>query len=348
MIVVDPGPLTTVQDGGRPGHLSAGIAPAGAADWISLRQANAILGNDPTPAPFTRGSPGAAGLECVLKGPRIRFESAAVVALTGGEAELRVDGRPQPNWEAVFVPTGAIVEVGEITDGARCYLGVAGGIDLEPVLGSRSTHLFGELGGTDGRPLARGDSLPEGAITAAHWSRIGARIPPQKRISTTGREAIRVVLGPQDHLVRSASVDEFLAAEWTLSPVANRMGFRFHGPRLEFNERPAYLAHDAGPDPSNIVDDVIPIGGIQVPSGSEAIVMGVENPTVGGFVKVATVISADLPMVGQLLPGARIHFAAIALQEALAIGENVLSRTGEAAVDCRSLDWQAMAMQGAA
>src|SRR5581483_21059 len=192
-------------------------------------------------------------------------------------------------------------------------------------------------GGVAGRPLRRGDQLPTVAPSAGHFERVGATVNEQLREQLRPAFAdvvrIRVVLGPQDELFTDQSVEDFLGEEWTLSPVADRMGFRFTGPRLYFKERPPYLLRDAGPDPSNIVDDVIPVGGIQVPSGLEAIVMGVENPTVGGFAKIATVITPDICRVGQLRPGQRVMFTAVHPEEAVIASLRVLETCSEDAID---------------
>ena len=128
---------------------------------------------------------------------------------------------------------------------------------------------------------------------------------------------MRVVLGPQDDLFLPESIERFLTHDWKLSPTSDRMGCRYIGPPLEFRPRPAYLVEQAGADPSNIVDDTIPVGGIQVPGGVEPIVLHVDGPSLGGYAKIATVISADLGQVGQTRPGQVTNFAAVSTDEAV-------------------------------
>ena len=133
---------------------------------------------------------------------------------------------------------------------------------------------------------------------------------------------VRVVPGPQDHLFTEAGLELFFSAEWQLSPTSDRMGFRFIGPALEMRERPDYLVRDAGSGPADIVDDIIPVGGIQVPGGIEPIAMGVENPTAGGYAKIGTVISTDLGVLGQIRPMEPVRFAAVSVDEAQQIARD--------------------------
>jgi allophanate hydrolase subunit 2 len=148
----------------------------------------------------------------------------------------------------------------------------------------------------------------------------GARVPASAIPDLDAARRIRVVLGPQDHLVTERSLEEFLTADWQLTPSSDRMGFRLNGPVIEFRERPAYLVRDAGSLPSNIVLDVSPLGGIQVTAGPEAIIVGVDLPSIGGFAKPATVISADMSRIGQVRPGETIRFEPVDVDEAVRIG----------------------------
>lgn len=315
--ILKPGPLTTVQDGGRPGLLSKGIPPAGAQDAYCLRAANALVGNRVGPPPLSLGDPGDAGLEFLLQGPRLRFDADAVIAVTGAEVTPKVDGEAVPTWEPVTVPAGVTLDAGMARQGARGYVAVRGGVDVAPFLGSRSTYLVGAVGGHEGRALAKGDRLPVGDAGDRPPARTGQAFPPELRPRFESPQRIRVMHGPQADLFDDESVERFFAAEWTLSPVANRMGFRFTGPTLTFKERPDYLARDAGSNPSNIVDDVTPLGGIQAPDGAALILMGVEHPTAGGYAKIATVITADLGLAGQVRPGGTVVFEPVTAEEAL-------------------------------
>ena len=315
--VVRPGLQTTIQDAGRPGYLARGIPPAGPQDWRSFAVGSVLVGN-PLPAPpLTPGDRGAAGLEMLAVGPELRFESDAVVALTGGHVNATLDGEEVETWTAVTVPAGATLAVGKIGPGMRAYLAVVGGFEVAPYLGSRATFVRGGQGGLDGRALRKGDSLPRGEAPAHAGASVGRSAPPELRRSLDARPwTVRVVPGPQDHLFTEQGVELFFTAQWKLSPTSDRMGFRFIGPALEMRERPEYLIRDAGSGPADIVDDIIPVGGIQVPGGIEPIAMGVENPTAGGYAKIGTVISTDLGVLGQIRPMEPVRFAAISAEDA--------------------------------
>lgn len=321
--VLKPGPQTTVQDSGRPGLLAKGISPGGAHDAFALRVANALVGNAAGPPPLSLGEPGAAGLELLMQGPSLRFEQAAVIAVTGAEMVVKVDGEPVEQWRAVRVPAGGRVDVGPARSGMRGYLAIAGGIDLPPYLGSRSTHLLGGLGGLDGRALTKGDLLPLGAPATDLAALVGRVFDTAVLTPTASPHTIRVTRGPQDELFEEASLETFFSARWRLSPQSNRMGARLSGPPLAFVPRPAYLERDAGANASNVVDDPIPLGGIQAPDGAALIVMGVEHPTAGGYAKPATVITADVGRVGQVRPGEEVVFAEVTVEQALAAAQEL-------------------------
>jgi antagonist of KipI len=317
--VLDGGMQTTIQDGGRPGYLSRGIPPAGAQDFYSLALANMLVGNELTPPPLSRISPGAAGLEMLMKGVRLKFHTDTVIALAGADMGANLEGKDVPRFEPVVVQAGGELRLGVVREGARGYLAVAGGIDVPSILGSRATYVRGSQGGLQGRALRKGDRLtlfpPEVDISALAVRRLPAGlavIPDEPHV-------IRVVLGPQDFMFTDKGVQTFLTAEWKLSPVSDRMGMRLIGPPLELHPRPSYLMRDAGSGPADIVDDVIPVGGIQVPGGIEPIVMGVENPTAGGYAKIGTVISADLGKMGQLRPGDILKFKAVEAKQGLEV-----------------------------
>lgn len=296
--VVKPGLSTTVQDAGREGYYDVGIPPSGALDQFSLAAANLLVGN---PA-------GAAALECAYMGPELRFGDAAVVAVAGAELAPRVDGSEQPLWEAFEVPAGATLSFAHLRGGARAYVAVAGGIDVPELLGSRSTYALGSLGGLEGRALAAGDSLPVGSAGRAS----AAAVPADLRPSFGMELEIRVVMGLYDHLLAD---DTFTQSTWTLTPVADRVGFRYKGPKLPLVEREQPFG--AGSDPSNIVDAPYPIGSIQIPGGVEPIVLHRDAVSGGGYAMIATVISADMDAVAQSAPGAKTRFVAVSLEDAL-------------------------------
>lgn len=313
--VLKPGAQTSIQDAGRLGYLNTGLSPAGPLDHLSLRIASLIVGNE-LPSPLLAAGPrGDAGLEITFMGPALRFTEDTLFAVAGGTFALKLDGAEVPMYEAVFARAGQVLDFGMVKEGARGYLAVAGGIDVAPVLGSRSENFFASRG-PFGRALKAGDVLP---VARSEARRVGVRFDRAKLPERPAEPVLRVVMGPQDDLFTEESLHDFQTQPWTLGMQANRMGLRFKGPVLTFRDRPAYLARDAGADPSNIVDDMIPVGGIQCPSGIEAIVMGTENPTVGGFAKIATVISADIALAGQMRPGQKAHFRAVSPQEAARI-----------------------------
>lgn len=322
--IVAPGVLAHVQDGGRVGALAQGIAPSGAQDFFALRLANLLVGNAPTPAPLSSRNPGTAGIEMTGRGATLRFHDDRVVAVTGAVADVTVNGHRRPRNAPVTVRDGDVLEIGSFTDGVRGYLAISGGIDVEPYLGSRATHLFAKLGGLEGRALEPGDRLPLGPADDG-TAPLGFRASDEAATHSLERRRLRVILGPQDDLFTEESIAAFLSEDWELGALNSRMGFRFTGPTLTFLPRPDYVSRAAGTDPSNIVDDIIPIGGIQCPSGTEAIAMGVENPTVGGFAKIATVISADLGRLGQLSAGEKVRFVSVGVEQAEAILDDLLT-----------------------
>jgi biotin-dependent carboxylase-like uncharacterized protein len=314
--VIHGGIQTTVQDGGRPGYLARGIPPAGAQDYYALALGNLLVGNRPTPPPLSTHPPGEAGLEMLLRGPTLKFHAETAIALTGADMAPTLDGAPIPMFEAVRVPPGARLAFGYVRRGARGYLALAGGIDVPLYLHSRATYIRGSQGGLEGRALRPGDRLALGASHRPLARIAGRRLPDRLPAWPDAPNEIRVVLGPQHFMFTDEGIETFLGTTWKLSPVSDRMGMRLVGPKLGLHERPAHLVRDAGSGPADIVDDVIPIGGIQVPGGIEPIVMGVENPTAGGYAKIATVISSDLGKMGQLVPGAAVRFKAIQAAEA--------------------------------
>jgi biotin-dependent carboxylase-like uncharacterized protein len=299
--VLKPGLSTTVQDAGREGYYNVGIPPSGALDGFSLAAANLLVGNDA----------GAAGLECAYLGPELEFGSDAVVAVAGAEMTPRVDGAEQPLWEAFSVGAGSVLSFAHLRGGARAYVAVAGGIDVPELLGSRSTYVLGGLGGFEGRPLAAGDALPVGSPGRAASGSVPEALRP-----TFGMELeIRVVMGLYDHLLTDDGRRTFEETVWTLTPTADRVGFRYKGSKLELLEREQPFG--AGSDPSNIVDAPYPIGSIQIPGGIEPIVLHRDAVSGGGYAMIATVISADMDAVAQSAPGAKTRFVPVDLEAAL-------------------------------
>jgi antagonist of KipI len=327
--VLNGGLQSTIQDLGRPGFLATGMPPSGPADRFSLAIANLLVGNDPGDRYLVGHRVGDAGIEMLLFGLQVRALADAVIAVTGGGTESRLNGLSMPRWQAIRVYPGDIVSFERgVPIGARAYLAVAGGFDAPHFGGSRATNIRAGVGGLGGRALRPGDILHALEPSRILEDLTGRSLRPEIIASQLDRRIVRVVLGPQEYLFTDKAVETFLTFDWQLSPISDRMGCRYVGPKLEFRTRPDYLVEQAGADPSNIVDDTIPVGGIQVPGGLEPIVLHVDGPSLGGYAKIATVISADLRRVGQTLPGEISDFKAISTSEgvaALSELENLIS-----------------------
>jgi biotin-dependent carboxylase-like uncharacterized protein len=302
--VLNPGLLTTIQDLGRPGYFHLGIPLSGAMDRYALRAANLLVGNDE----------GAACLEAVFMGPQLEFETDATVAVTGADLPARVDGEPHPAWTAFPVRAGQVLSFDYLKSGARAYIAVSGGIDTPPVLGSRSTYAIGALGGCGGRALAAGDVIPLGASGSG---KAGGEVPADLRRLPGGTIELRVLPGLYWRLITEEAGRNFFEDEWKVAPEADRMGYRFRGGRpITFQPRPQPFG--AGSDPSNIVDGCYPYGSIQVPGGTEPIVLHRDAVSGGGYFTLGAVISADMDLIGQLQPHTKVRFVKVAMDEALA------------------------------
>lgn len=303
--VIKPGLATTVQDLGRPGYFHLGIPLGGAMDRLALRAANLLVGNDE----------GAAGLEAVFVGPEIEFTADTVIAVTGADMPLKIDGEEQPGWTSIPVKAGQVLTFGFLKSGARIYIAFAGGIDVPVTLGSRSTYVIGALGGVNGRPIAAGDELPIGQTTAAP-RRPGRNVPEALRRGPGNPASLRVLPGLYWHRIRDEAQASFFDNEWKVAPEADRMGYRFRGGRpLSFVDREQPFG--AGSDPSNIVDSCYPYGSIQVPGGTEPIILHRDAVSGGGYFMIGTVISADMDLVGQMQPNTKTRFVKVTMDEAL-------------------------------
>ncbi len=293
--VIKPGMLTTVQDTGRWGLQSRGVPVAGPMDPYSHRLANALVANDGD----------AATLEVTLVGPELEFEDERVVSVAGAEFGLTVDGRGVPANAAFVVMAGARLRFGRRARGTRAYIAVNGGIATPPILGSRATHLISAMGGLEGRALKAGDDLPLGDPTAARMP-AGAGERSIIRDLSYGHARLRVLPGPQREYFAPDALEVLQSAPYAISNSSDRMGFRLDGPRL---------THAQGAD---IISDATPLGVLQVPASGQPILLMADRQTSGGYPKIATVISADMSVAGQLGPGDTISFSVCSLREALA------------------------------
>ena len=301
--VIKPGLATTVQDLGRPGYYHLGIPLSGGMDRMALRSANMLVGNDE----------GAAVLEAVFMGPELEFTEDAIIAVTGAEMPVKIDGEERPTWTSTSVKKGQVLSFGFLKAGARIYIAVGGGIDVPLALGSRSTYAIGALGGFEGRPIAAGDELPVGTAGAAAE---GRSVPEKLRRGPGATAELRVLPGLYWHRITESSQDGFFADTWKVAPEADRMGYRFRGGSpLEFVPREPPFG--AGSDPSNIVDACYPYGSIQVPGGTEPIVLHRDAVSGGGYFMIGTVISADMDLIGQLQPHTPAKFVRVDMNDAL-------------------------------
>ena len=300
--VLKPGLSTTVQDLGRPGYYHIGIPTSGGMDMLSLTAANLLVGN---PA-------GAAVLEAVVLGPELEFTQDATVAVTGADLPPKVDGDERAGWTSFTVKKGQVLSFGFLKAGARAYIAISGGIDVPVVLGSRSTYTLGALGGFHGRKLQAGDVLPRGEGAGVD----GRSVPAPLRRMPGTPAALRMLPGLYWHRITEAAGVRFFEDTWKVAPEADRIGYRFKsGHPLEFVPREQPFG--AGSDPSNIVDACYPYGSVQVPGGTEPIVLHRDAVSGGGYFMVGTVISADMDLIGQLQPHTPAQFVKVTMDEAL-------------------------------
>jgi KipI family sensor histidine kinase inhibitor len=284
--VVRPGMLTTIQDAGRWGLQHAGVPVAGPMDPCAARLANRIL----------RNPDDAAALEITLSGPEIECEGDVVVAVCGAAFELTIDDVQVPGNLPIPVRHGSRIRFGARRQGVRAYLAVAGGIDVPAVFGSRSTHLVSRLGPFGGRPLIGGDRLPVGEARARprSYRATPATLPIEL---PTGGARVRILPGPRRSWLGDGAAAELESARYTITPESDRMGYRLSGPALGWTRDRSMLS------------EATPMGTLQVPPSGLPILLMADRQTTGGYPKIGTVITADLPLVGQLAPGDWVQFA---------------------------------------
>jgi antagonist of KipI len=283
--ILRAGMLTTLQDRGRSGYAMLGVGTAGAMDDVAYRLANALVGNPP----------GAAALEITLTGPRLRFEAAATIALTGA-------GHPGvPMWQAVCVEAGDVLDIGAARHGARAYLAIAGGFATASVLGSASTDVNAALGG---RPLREGDRIETGVGHAPAASRATWSLDPRPWFDADPGTPIRLIRGTHFDALDAASRIALFEHAFRIAPDSNRAGFRLDGPRL------ALAA------PLELVSEPLAAGTLQLPPGGQPIALMAEHPTVGGYPRIGHVAAVDLARLAQRKPGDTVRFAGIDLDGA--------------------------------
>ena len=298
--VITPGLMTSVQDRGRFGFQALGISVSGALDPDGFDLANALAGNEA----------GTGALEIRMLGPTLEVTAESVtLALAGTGAGIEVMSPEREMISAcrsVTFRKGQVFRIGAIGDSAVCYLAVHGGFDLPDVYGSQSTCMSAGFGGFHGRILEKGDCLPLRKAAAESVSQRILRRPPEPDSSPV----IRVIAGPQDDYFSAAGIETFFGTGYNVSQAVNRMGMRLEG---------AAVAHEKG---FNIASDGIVRGAIQVPGNGLPIILMADCQTTGGYPKIATVISTDMPKLGRMMPGADIRFEAVSVEEAEAVARD--------------------------
>jgi len=292
--VLDPGILTTIQDLGRFGFSQIGVPPSGALDSFSLRVGNLLVGNEE----------GEAGSEMTIMGMKLKTLEEVVIAVTGGDLTPTLNGDPLEMWRSHLLIKGDMLTFKGVRRGCRAYLAMGGGIAVPKIMGSKSTFLSGQFGGLEGRPLKKGDLLSTSGPPRP-LGKIGVRFPDEWIPIFERNVNLRVVPGPQDHYFTELGFRTFQSSFYQATAQCDRMGIRLEGSKVE---------RRSDMEESIISESLIP-GSIQVPGDGKPLIILNELVT-GGYTKIATIISADLPKVAQLKPGDRVRFEPIAVEEA--------------------------------
>ncbi len=289
--VITPGSFTTIQDLGRFGFVDRGVPPSGALDLFAARIANLLVGNLAS----------AAVLEITVTGPALEVLGEADVALTGADMMMTLNREPVFGWQSLRVKKGDILRIGQARSGCRGFFAVSGGIDVPAVMGSRATCVKANFGGLQGRSLKKDDRL----FRLPGDFRANVRKLPGEFIPTNSSDIVlRAVEGPQAEAF-SSGLETFFGSVYEVTPEADRMGYRLQGQPI---------AHDGGFPQSIISEPTIP-GNVQLPADGQPIILLVEQTT-GGYTKIATVISTDIPRLAQAMPGNRVQFERVTLEEA--------------------------------
>jgi antagonist of KipI len=319
--VLRPGLLMSVQDRGRHGHQHVGLCPGGAMDVVSLTIANALVGN----------APDAAAIEITVLGPDLEFERDTLVALAGGDFEASI-----PCNRPVLVPAGTRVSLTRALRGARAYFAVAGGVAVEPVLGSRSTYMPGRFGGFQGRVLKRGDRLPLVADSAklsqerfaalkhkrgnsVRWSVPPPTVPDREPI------VLHAIEGEHFGQFDATTQRNFFDTVWKIGPESNRMGFRLTGATL------------TSASTQEILSGPTTLGSVQVPANGIPIALMADHQTTGGYPRIAEIACADVPRLAQLGPNGTLHFARCGLDMAAELRRDLKNRLEPA---LRAIAWE--------
>lgn len=289
--VITPGMLSTIQDGGRKGFAAMGFNASGVMDVRSYHIANALVGN------FTDE----AVIEMTYLGGSFKFLESNYIAITGADMSPKLDGVPVEMYTTVFVKQDETLTFSAAKSGMRAYIAVRGGIDVPVIMGSRSTNLKCKLGGLDGRPLKAGDIVPCRDVYDEFHKHLIHSAP--KEDFGSDEITVRVLLGPQDDYFTDYGIKTFLNSTYTVTNESDRMGCKLSGEKIEYKNT------------VDIISDGIVFGSIQIPRTGNPIIMLADRQTTGGYAKIATVISVDLPLLAQARPGTKVHFELIDRQK---------------------------------
>lgn len=291
--VLRSGPLSTVQDLGRPGYSRYGVPPAGAMDPFALQICNILVGNPRATA----------GLEMTMVGIKARFLHRTIIAITGGAGSFTLNGQKISCWRCLLIEPGDVLDIGSITTGCRTYLTIAGGITVSDVLGSKSTYLPANFGGWQGRTLKRGDFLP--GLPLPEGRTIQARNLAYDRIPDYSKPCtVRVIPAPNWELFSEEMLETFYTNSYEVTTKSNRMGYRLQGPSLKSEQT------------GDLLSAAVVTGAIQVPPDGQPIILAADHQTTGGYPILGVIASVDFPKVAQLGVGMKLSFQAISLEDA--------------------------------
>jgi antagonist of KipI len=293
ILIKNPGFATSVQDLGRYGYSHLGISPAGAADSLSLRIANRLVGN----------ADHAPGLEMTLTGGAFEFEQPAIIAVIGAQRDVEVNGRAATGTQSIHVEAGSLVKIGHIMRGARAYLAVQGGIDVPLRMGSASTHLSAKFGGFEGRLLRKGDRLQVGRGGGFETRDLKSEVMPF--VSPENPTILRVTRGSQQDWFDADAIANFSSNSFSVTDQSGRTGLRLKG-------NPVFPRRT-----SQLLTDGVPLGAIQIPPDGQPIILFVDQQTTGGYPKIANVIAADMHVVGQLRARNVVRFTEVSIEQAV-------------------------------
>jgi antagonist of KipI len=290
--IIKGGLLSTVQDTGRYGFQRYGMPAGGAMDVFSLLLANRILGNQQN-APC---------IETTMDGPMILFKAEAYITICGADMQPRINDKSVKNNRVIIAKPGDVLSFKGLRTGCRSYIAFAGGLKIEPVMGSCATYLPAGIGGFKGRKLKAGDEIE---LANQPVSLVDFSLPENLNLIDKPKSPIRIIPGPEISYFAFSSIQKLLNSDFTILPQSDRMAYRLDGV-------PVFpLAGKA-----DIISSGIPFGTIQIPADGQPIIMMADRPTTGGYPRIAVVASVDLPRLAQLKPGDRIQFREIGLEQA--------------------------------